>query len=190
MHQSSWSFGFDSQTRGTRENRAPPCVKVLTGVTTGPTPDAHSFVLGPAVINNSKHGVTSNGRAVHSTDTIPLPPREQLYNRYCSNKHTPVSGKILAAKSGRSWIGYGNQRVPSHRIQTDARCERQLRGAGYSVAQDQYRSSLLQAVGQIKGWTVQQMVFFFFVGGTCGSIHVESFNKNMKALGVLESKWE
>jgi hypothetical protein len=25
---SPWSFGFDSQTRGTRENRAPPCVKV------------------------------------------------------------------------------------------------------------------------------------------------------------------
>ena len=32
----------------------------------------------------------------------------------------------------------------------------------------------------------QQIVF---VGGTCGSVHVESFNKNMKALGVLESKW-
>ena len=29
-----------------------------------------------------------------------------------------------------------------------------------------------------------------FVGGTCGSVHVESFNKNMKALGVLESKWD
>ena len=28
-----------------------------------------------------------------------------------------------------------------------------------------------------------------FVGGTCGSVHVESFNKNIKALGVLESKW-
>jgi hypothetical protein len=27
-----------------------------------------------------------------------------------------------------------------------------------------------------------------FVGGTCGSVHVESFNKNMKALGVIESK--
>jgi hypothetical protein len=29
-----------------------------------------------------------------------------------------------------------------------------------------------------------------FVGGTCGSIHVELFNRNMKALGVLESKWD
>jgi hypothetical protein len=53
-----------------------------------------------------------------------------------------------------------------------------------AVAQDQYTSLLtgLQAVGQVKGWKVQQIVF---VGGTCGSVHVESFNKNMKALGVL-----
>ena len=45
----------------------------------------------------------------------------------------------------------------------------------------------LQAVGQVKGWKVQQLVF---VGGTCGSVHVhvESFNKTIKALGVLESK--
>ena len=44
----------------------------------------------------------------------------------------------------------------------------------------------LRAVGQVKGWQTQQIVF---VGGTCGSVHVKSFNKNMKALGVLESKW-
>ena len=58
-----------------------------------------------------------------------------------------------------------------------------------AVAQEQYKSLLagLQAVGQVKGWKVQQLVF---VGGTCGSVHVESFNKNMKALGVLESKWD
>jgi hypothetical protein len=58
-----------------------------------------------------------------------------------------------------------------------------------TVAQDKYTSLLtgLQVVGQVKGWKVQQIVF---VGGTCGSVHVESFNKNMKALGVLESKWD
>ena len=58
-----------------------------------------------------------------------------------------------------------------------------------AVAQEQYTSLLtgLQAVGQVKGWKVQQLVF---VGGTCGFVHVESFNKNMKALGVLESKWD
>ena len=44
----------------------------------------------------------------------------------------------------------------------------------------------LRAVGQVKGWQTQQIVF---VGGACGSVHVESFNKNMKAFGVLESKW-
>ncbi len=58
-----------------------------------------------------------------------------------------------------------------------------------TVAQEQYTSLLtgLHAVSQVKGWKVQQLVF---VGGTCGSVHVESFNKNMKALGVLESKWD
>jgi hypothetical protein len=58
-----------------------------------------------------------------------------------------------------------------------------------AVAQEQYTSLLtgLQEVGQVKGWKVQQLVF---VGGTCGSVHVESFNENMKALGVLESKWD
>ena len=57
-----------------------------------------------------------------------------------------------------------------------------------AVAQEQYTSPLtgLQAVGQVKGWNVHQIVF---VGGTCGSVHVELFNSNMKALGVLESKW-
>jgi hypothetical protein len=56
-------------------------------------------------------------------------------------------------------------------------------------AQEQYTSLLtgLQLVGQDKGWKVQQIVF---VGGTCGSVHVGSFNKNMKTLGVLESKWD
>ena len=58
-----------------------------------------------------------------------------------------------------------------------------------AVAQEQYTSLLtgLQAVGQVKGWKVHQIVL---VGGNRGSVHVESFNKNMKALGVLESKWD
>ena len=58
-----------------------------------------------------------------------------------------------------------------------------------AVAQKQYKSLLagLQVVRQAKGWKVQQIVF---VGGTSGSIHTDSFNSNMKALGVLESKWD
>jgi hypothetical protein len=58
-----------------------------------------------------------------------------------------------------------------------------------SVAQEQYKSLLtgLQAIGLVKGWKVQQVVF---VGGTCRSVHVKSFNRNMKILGVLESKWD
>ena len=57
-----------------------------------------------------------------------------------------------------------------------------------AVVEAQYRSLLegLRAFSQVKGWQTQQIVF---VGGACGSVHVESFNKNMKALGILESKW-
>ena len=58
-----------------------------------------------------------------------------------------------------------------------------------AAALEQYKSLLtgLQAIGLVKGWKVQQVVF---VGGTCRSVHVKSFNRNMKILGVLESKWD
>ena len=52
--QPPWSFGFDSQTRGTRENRRTLCKS--TGFLTGPIPHAHSFVKGPAVINTHTPG--------------------------------------------------------------------------------------------------------------------------------------
>ena len=32
--------------------------------------------------------------------------------------------------------------------------------------------------------------YVILTAGKHGSVHVESFNKNMKALGVLESKWD
>ena len=56
------------------------------------------------------------------------------------------------------------------------------------VARQQYKSLLsgLQAVGQQKGWKVEQLVF---VGGTCGSVNVETFNQNLKLLEVPEGKW-
>ena len=55
-----------------------------------------------------------------------------------------------------------------------------------AVAQEQYKSLLagLQAVGQVKEWKVQQIGF---VGGTSGSIHAESFNRNMNALRSLRA---
>ena len=58
-----------------------------------------------------------------------------------------------------------------------------------AAAQEQYKSLLtgLQAVGLVKGWKVQQVVF---VGGTCGSVHAELLHRNMKTLVVLKSKWD
>ena len=106
-----------------------------------------------------------------------------------------VSRKILAAKTGRNWLGHGNYtaRINNELLAIEFKRTRDARSnyveKAIAVAQEQYTILLtgLHAVGQIKGWKVQQLVF---VGGTCGSVHVESFNKNMKALGVLESKWD
>ena len=60
------------------------------------------------------------------------------------------------------------------------------------VAHKQYRSLLtgLQTVGRVKGWNVSSSKQNLFVGGTCRFIHVQSFNKNMKALGLTASKWD
>jgi hypothetical protein len=42
-----------------------------------------------------------------------------------------------------------------------------------------------EAVGENGGWKIKLVVF---VGGTCGSVHAQTFNNNLKELGVLESK--
>jgi hypothetical protein len=39
-----------------------------------------------------------------------------------------------------------------------------------------------KAEGESAGWTVKLIIF---VGGTCGSVHVQTFNSNLKELGVV-----
>ncbi len=41
------------------------------------------------------------------------------------------------------------------------------------------------AVGENSGWKIKLLIF---VGGTCGSIHVQTLNNILRELGVLESK--
>jgi hypothetical protein len=40
-----------------------------------------------------------------------------------------------------------------------------------------------EAEGESAGWTVKLIIF---VGGTCGSVHMQTFNNNLKELGVVE----
>ena len=42
-----------------------------------------------------------------------------------------------------------------------------------------------EATGENKGWKIKLIIF---VGGTCGSVHTQTFNNNLKELGVVESK--
>jgi hypothetical protein len=138
LHQTPWSFGFDSQTRGTTENRAPPCVKVPGSSRVPRSPDGWDQIprwAGGWYLHQSPWSLPSPGWApdplmvgIRSPDglvvawactsnpgvlglipkreepgktgrhpvlnfstwflTGPTPPREQLCNRYCSNKHT------------------------------------------------------------------------------------------------------
>jgi hypothetical protein len=133
LHQPPWSFGFDSQTRGTRENRAPPCVKV-PGSSRVPVRDGQTGPHWPRLV------------VCRSTcpPISPPPPRKQLCTRSCSNKHTPVihvrkvKNQCTAVQSGYRWPGLGgkktgpdpgktldNQPVPDWRVeheQSRTRC--------------------------------------------------------------------
>ncbi len=42
-----------------------------------------------------------------------------------------------------------------------------------------------EAVGENSAWKIKLLIF---VGGTCGSVHVQTLNNNLRQLGVLESK--
>ena len=42
-----------------------------------------------------------------------------------------------------------------------------------------------EAEGENRGWKIKLIIF---VGGTCGSVHTQTFNSNLKELGVVESK--
>ena len=42
-----------------------------------------------------------------------------------------------------------------------------------------------EAKGENRGWKIKLIIF---VGGTCGSVHTQTFNSNLKELRVVESK--
>jgi hypothetical protein len=42
-----------------------------------------------------------------------------------------------------------------------------------------------EADGENEGWKVKLLIF---MGGTCGSVHAQPFNNNLKELGIVESK--
>jgi hypothetical protein len=129
-----------------------------------------SFVLGPAVINT-------------------LTP---FYPWRAANEGPPVPEEQYQERFWRRLDGIGLDTVTKEFLATEFKRTQDARNnyveSATAVAQERYKGLLagLQAVVQVKGWKVQ----IVFVGVTCGSMHVESFNGNMKALGVLESKWD
>jgi ribonuclease HI len=71
---------------------------------------------------------------------------------------------------------------------TDQREEYEVRAKARAERQYEGLVQGLLRVGrkQDQGWTAKQITF---VGGTCGSVNVASFEENLKELQVLESKW-
>ena len=69
---------------------------------------------------------------------------------------------------------------------------RDYREKGEACARAQH-DVLIRSLGKVAGETESEgerwkAKLIVFVGGTCGSVHVQSFNDNLKELGVVESK--
>ena len=106
-------------------------------------------------------------------------------NQFCSKEELWEAARVEEMKIPWQEANEGAP-VPEEQYQ-ERFWRRRLDGVCATAdAQEQYKSLLagLQAVGQVKGRKVQQVVF---VGGTCGSIHVESFNRNMRHWGSLRA---
>jgi hypothetical protein len=69
----------------------------------------------------------------------------------------------------QNYIGRGEARA---RAQHDVLVKRLEKVAG-------------EAVGENIGWRIKLIIF---VGGTCGSVHAQTLNNNLKELGVVKSK--
>jgi hypothetical protein len=72
---------------------------------------------------------------------------------------------------------------------SDQRQDYRERGESRARAQHDVLVKSLETVankaeGESAGWTVKLIIF---VGGTCGSVHVQTFNSNLKELGAVES---
>ena len=93
---------------------------------------------------------------------------------------------------GSSWVTFLSPASSSLTFKrtSDQRQDYRERGEARARAQHDILVKSLEkvageAVGENSGWKIKLVVF---VGGTCGSVHVQTFNNNLKELGVLESK--
>jgi hypothetical protein len=94
-------------------------------------------------------------------------------------------------------FGTINVNAPPHcfppgliQICSDQREDYRERGESRARAQHDVLVKSLEKVageadGENEGWKVKLIIF---VGGTRGSVHVQTFNNNLKELGVIESK--
>ena len=87
LHQPPWSFGFDSQTRGTRENGAPPCVKV-PGSSRVPSP--RSLVRDGQTSSHWPRLVVPRSTCPHLSPSPPPPANSFVIGTAVINTHGPA----------------------------------------------------------------------------------------------------
>jgi hypothetical protein len=87
LHQPPWSFGFDSQTRGTRENRAPPCVKVPGSSLVSPREQLCNRCCSNKHTRTDYYGQTRPRLVVSRSTCPPLPPPPPTRTALSSTLH-------------------------------------------------------------------------------------------------------
>jgi hypothetical protein len=89
-------------------------------------------------------------------------------------------------------IDWNNKMVYVLEFKRTSDQRRDYREKGEARARAQH-DVLIRSLGKVAGETESEgerwkAKLIVFVGGTCGSVHVQSFNDNLKELGVVESK--
>ena len=100
----------------------------------------------------------------------------------------------MGKKAGRGGDQQGKQNTVCSRVQTHRGPlikEKSTGEEGARVRAEKQSEDLVQGLLRVgrkqgQGWKAKQITF---VGGTCGSVNVTSFEENLKELQVLELKW-
>ena len=108
-------------------------------------------------------------------------------------KQTPTKNSFLDEGDLTQWLLTGLVKLCydlEFKRTSDQRQDYRERGESRARAQHEVLVKSLEKVageaeGESAGWKLKLIIF---VGGTCGSVHVQTINNNLKELGVIESK--
>ena len=172
------------------------------------SPHANSFVIGPAVIKHTRRNRIGNilpwddiadeaerllesdqdNRKVRDDDHV---DKEQEDDQGVDRDETdPYNETIFGRRRPDSiavdWTSKVLYILEFKRTSDQRQNYREYRArAQHGVLVKSLEKLAGEADGENGGWKIKLIVF---VGGTCGSVHAQTFSNNLKELGVVESK--